>query len=149
MWILFTYVHLVPTDVVRVISVPRPFPFFTALPLPCIILNANRRTSTGETWELGYHYTNTTLRRTNVDRQVSYLLAKNGSTDTIVLTYSDHFISNFNLPSPHLSPSTLFSNKMRKDVWLHLSWPSDREDHWTKLSCSASSLAHPAQARVH
>ena len=44
--------------------VPRPPPFFVlqfpvsiirALPFPCIILNANRRTKNGgEAWELGY-----------------------------------------------------------------------------------------------
>ena len=42
-------------DVIHVIGVPRPFPFFAALPLPCIILNANRRTKTGEAWERGYY----------------------------------------------------------------------------------------------
>ena len=29
------------------------FPVFRALPIPCIILNANRRTKTGEAWERG------------------------------------------------------------------------------------------------
>ena len=40
-------------DVIRVIGVTRPSPFvlFSALLLPCIILNANRRTKTGEAWE--------------------------------------------------------------------------------------------------
>ena len=33
-----------PPDVIHVVSVPRPSPFFAALPPPCIILNANRRT---------------------------------------------------------------------------------------------------------
>ena len=31
-----------PPDVIHVISVPRPFPFFTTLLLPCIILNTNQ-----------------------------------------------------------------------------------------------------------
>ena len=30
-----------PPDIIHVIGVPRPSPFLTALPLPCIILNAN------------------------------------------------------------------------------------------------------------
>ena len=33
------------------------FPVFCALPLPCIILNANRRTKTVEAWERGYMLT--------------------------------------------------------------------------------------------
>ena len=45
------YVHLTstsrPPDVIHVVSVPRPSPFFAALPPPCIILNANRRTKNG------------------------------------------------------------------------------------------------------
>ena len=34
-------------DVIHVIGVSRPSPFFAALPLLCIILNANRRTKWG------------------------------------------------------------------------------------------------------
>ena len=37
-----------PPDIIHVISVPRPSAFFTALPLPHIILNANQRTKMGE-----------------------------------------------------------------------------------------------------
>ena len=33
------------SDVIHVIGVPRPSPFFATLPLPCIVLNANK---TGE-----------------------------------------------------------------------------------------------------
>ena len=33
-----------PPDVIYVMGVFKPTPFFAALPLPCIILNANRRT---------------------------------------------------------------------------------------------------------
>ena len=33
-----------PPDIIHVIGVPRPSPFFHVLPLLCIILNANRRT---------------------------------------------------------------------------------------------------------
>ena len=36
-----------PPDIIHVIGVPRPSSFFTA-PLPCIILNANRRTKNGD-----------------------------------------------------------------------------------------------------
>ena len=36
-----------PPDVIHVIGVPRLSPFFTALPLPCSILNANRRAKNG------------------------------------------------------------------------------------------------------
>ena len=36
-----------PPDISHVIGVPRPSPFFAALPLPCIILNVNRRTKNG------------------------------------------------------------------------------------------------------
>ena len=43
-----------PPDVIHMIGVPRPSLFFTALPLLCIILNANSRTKTGEAWERGY-----------------------------------------------------------------------------------------------
>ena len=43
-----------PPDVIHVIGVPRPSPFFATLPLPCILLNANWRTKTGEAWEWGY-----------------------------------------------------------------------------------------------
>ena len=35
-------------DVIYVISVPRLFLFFTALPLPCIILNTKQRTKQGK-----------------------------------------------------------------------------------------------------
>ena len=33
-----------PPDISHMMSIPRPSLFFAALPLPCIILNANRRT---------------------------------------------------------------------------------------------------------
>ena len=36
-----------PPDVIHVIDVPRPSPFFAALLLPCIIWNENRRTKLG------------------------------------------------------------------------------------------------------
>ena len=36
-----------PQDVIYVISVPRPSPFFAVLPLLCIILNANQGTKNG------------------------------------------------------------------------------------------------------
>ena len=37
-----------PPDVTHVMNAPRPSPFFfCTLPLPCIILNANRRTKNG------------------------------------------------------------------------------------------------------
>ena len=39
------------SDVIHVIGVPRPSPFFATLPLPCIVLNANK---TGEIREWGY-----------------------------------------------------------------------------------------------
>ena len=35
-----------PLDVIYMISVPRPFPFFGALLLLCMILNTNQRTET-------------------------------------------------------------------------------------------------------
>ena len=34
---------LCPSDVIHVISVPRPSLFFTALPLPCFVLNAKEQ----------------------------------------------------------------------------------------------------------
>ena len=41
------YVHLVstscPPDVIHMMNAPRPSLFFAGLPLPCIIVNANRR----------------------------------------------------------------------------------------------------------
>jgi len=42
--------------------------FFAALPLPCIILNANRRIKSGEVWEQGYHtkYTSGHLQQITV-----------------------------------------------------------------------------------
>ena len=49
--------NLHPPDIIHVISVPSPSPFFTVLPLPCIILNANQRTKVGEAWEWGYMQT--------------------------------------------------------------------------------------------
>ena len=39
------------SHVIHVIGVPRPSPFFATLPLPCIVLNANK---TGEIREWGY-----------------------------------------------------------------------------------------------
>ena len=41
-----------PSDISYVINVPR-LSFFAALPLLCIILNANQRTKSGKTWKLG------------------------------------------------------------------------------------------------
>ena len=38
---------LLPPDIIHVIGVLRPSPFFTALPLPCIIMNVNQRTKNG------------------------------------------------------------------------------------------------------
>ena len=137
MWILPPYIHLMSTDVIHVI-VLRPSLFFAAFPVLCIILNANQRTTTEDAWELGYHYTNTTFSRTG---QVSHLLA---IITPLTLLYSLAVIA-LCLTSTSFHPTSLppplFTNKMRKDVWLPLSWPSDRKDHWTKLSCSASSLA--------
>ena len=43
-----------PPDVIHVTGVPRSSPVFRAFPLPCIILNANQRTKTGEAWERGF-----------------------------------------------------------------------------------------------
>ena len=40
------YVHLM-SDVIHVVSVSRPFPFFATLPLPCITLSANQNGSLG------------------------------------------------------------------------------------------------------
>ena len=52
-----TYDYLASTHAV---NAPRPSLFFTALPLPCIILNANWRMKMGEAWEqdwrLGINY---------------------------------------------------------------------------------------------
>ena len=36
-----------PPDVIHVMNAPRPSPFFTGLPLPCIIVNANGRQKRG------------------------------------------------------------------------------------------------------
>ena len=52
---------MAPPYVIHVIGVPRPSPFFAALLLPCVILNANRRTNTGNAWERGYTHTMKTV----------------------------------------------------------------------------------------
>ena len=38
-------------DVIHVMNEPGPSPFFAILLLPCMILNANQRTKTGEAWK--------------------------------------------------------------------------------------------------
>ena len=48
------YVHLASTKRHSRDRCSQAFPVFRALPLPCIILNANRRIKTGEAWERGY-----------------------------------------------------------------------------------------------
>ena len=42
-------------DIIHVLSVPWVSPFFTALPLMCIILNTKRRTKTNKQKKLGRH----------------------------------------------------------------------------------------------
>ena len=50
------YVHLASTRRHSRDRFSQAFPVFRVLPLPCIILNENRRTKTGEAWERGYHF---------------------------------------------------------------------------------------------
>ena len=45
-----------PPDIIHLIGVPRPSLFLAALPLPCIILDANQRTKMGEAWEQDCFY---------------------------------------------------------------------------------------------
>ena len=48
------YIHLASTWRRSRDRCSQAFPVFRTLPLLCIILNANRRTKTGEAWERGY-----------------------------------------------------------------------------------------------
>ena len=53
---LLPYMHLASTRHHSHDRCSQAFPVFRTLPLPCTILNANRRTNkkTGEAWEQGY-----------------------------------------------------------------------------------------------
>ena len=79
-------------DIIHMISVPRPFSFFVTLRLPCIILNTNQKTKTGEAWEWGYIWA---VLRWSETHQVYHSCSASDNIRTIIEKTESVYIQKF------------------------------------------------------